>query len=113
MDQLVHYLTLVLNFFREGFSHVNATQGLIIALLAALLASAWNRVATVALGATLVYLVADMIIPVLTRHAGFHVPPLTEASHWHMALSLFVGYLIAISVLMFVKRLFLTPATAH
>ena len=112
MDQVTHFLTIVLDFFREGFNHVNAVEGLVIALVAAIIAPAWDRVWAVALGATVVHLIADTLIPVIANHAEFHLPQILEMAYWRTALSLFVGYLIVISVLMFIKRLFLSPA-AH
>jgi hypothetical protein len=35
-----------------------------------------------------------------------------DVSYWRTALSIYVGYLIVISVLLFIKRMFLTQA-AH
>lgn len=112
MDQVQHFLNVILDFLREGFSSVNAVQGLIIALIAAILASAWSRIWAVALGATVVHLIADALIPVIARHAAFRLPPLMDLPYWRTAAALFVGYLIVISVLMFIKRMFLSPA-AH
>ena len=112
MDQITHFLNVILDFLREGFNNVNAVEGLVIALVAAIIAPAWDRIWAVALGATVVHLIADVLIPVIARHAAFHLPPLMEFSFWRTALALFVGYLIVSSVLMFIKRLFLTPA-AH
>ena len=113
MIELTHFLNVVLNFFREGFAQVNAVEGLVIALVATLLASAWNRVWSVALGATVVHLIANTLIPVMTNHATFRLPEIMQMPYWRTALSLFVGYLVVISVFMFIKRLFLTPAIAH
>ena len=113
MDQVMHFLNVIWDFLREGFNHVNAVEGLVIALVAAIIAPAWDRVWAVALGATLVHLIADTLIPVVANHAAFHLPALVGMPYWRTALSLFVGYLIVISVLMFIKRQFLTPAHAH
>jgi hypothetical protein len=113
MDQVQHFLNVVLDFLREGFNHVNAVEGLVIALVAAIIAPAWDRVWAVALGATLVHLIANVLIPVIANHAAFHLPPLMDYSFWRTAISLFVGYLIVISVLMFIKRQFLSPPAKH
>jgi hypothetical protein len=113
MDQVSHFLNVILDFLREGFNHVNVVEGLVIALVAAIIAPAWDRIWAVALGATVVNLIANVLIPVIANHAAFHLPPLMDMSYWRTALALFVGYLIVISVLMFIKRLFLTPAHAH
>jgi hypothetical protein len=112
MDQVTHFLSLILTFLREGFNHVNAVEGLVIALVAAVIAPAWDRIWAVALGATVVHLIADVLIPVVANHASFQLPQIMTMPYWRTALSLYVGYLIVISVLMFIKRLFLAPA-AH
>ena len=112
MDQVTHFLNLIISFLREGFNNVNAVEGLVIALVAAIIAPAWDRVWAVALGATVVHLIADVLIPVVASHAAFRLPQIMEMPYWRTALSLYVGYLIVISVLMFIKRLFLAPA-AH
>ena len=112
MDQVQHFLNVIWDFLREGFNNVNAVEGLVIALVAAIIAPAWDRIWAVALGATLVHLIADVLIPVIARHASFHLPPLLQVDFWRTALSLYVGYLIVIAVLMFIKRTFLAPA-AH
>ncbi len=112
MDQITHFLNVILDFLREGFNNVNAVEGLVIALVAAIIAPAWDRIWAVALGATLVHLIADVLIPVIASHASFLLPQIMEYEYWRTALSLYVGYLIVISVLMFIKRMFLAPA-AH
>ncbi len=114
MDQVHHYLNLALAFLREGFNNVNAVEGLVIALVAAIVVPAWDRLWTVALGATVVHLIADVLIPVIANKTSFHLPPLLEVAYWRTALSLYAGYLIVIGVLLFVKRMFLTQtAKAH
>jgi len=100
------------DFFREGFNQVNAVEGLVIALIAALFVPAWSRVWAVALGATLVTVILNVMLPVLADHATFHLPPLMEPAFWRFMAVLFVGYLIVIGVFFFLKRLFLRE-TAH
>jgi hypothetical protein len=102
-----HMLNAILDFFREGFNHVNAVEGLVIALVSALLVPAWHRLWVVALGATIVNLIVDTLIPVVAYHAAFRLPPLMALSYWRYAAVLFVGYLIVIGVFFFIKRLFL------
>jgi hypothetical protein len=89
-------------------------EGLIIALVAAIIVPAWDRLWTVALGATLVHLIADVLIPVVAHKSSFHLPQMMQLTYWRTALSLYVGYLIVIGVLLFIKRMFLTQrAEAH
>jgi hypothetical protein len=103
-----HMLNTIWDFFRAGFHTVNAVEGLVIALVAALLVPAWHRLWAVALGATVVNLVIDTLIPVVAYHRTFQLPPnLLEVSYWEYALVLFVGYLVVIGVFFFIKRLFL------
>ncbi len=102
-----HTLNAVWDFLREGFYHVNAVEGLVNALVAALLVPAWHRLWVVALGAALVNLIVDTLIPVIAYHAAFRLPPLMDQYYWRHAAVLFVGYLIVIGVFFFIKRLFL------
>ena len=48
----------------------------------------------------------------MTDSSSCHPPAYLDYSYWLTALSLYVGYLIIISVLLFIKRMFLTQA-AH
>ncbi|MGN6514408.1 MAG: hypothetical protein ACTHLR_01045 [Rhizomicrobium sp.] len=105
-----HLVNTTWDFFREGFNQVNALEGLIIALIAALFVPAWRRVWAVALGATLVTIIVNVMLPVLADHAAFRLPPLTEPRFWHFVAALFVGYLVVIGVFFFLKRLFLREA---
>ena len=107
-----HMVNTVWDFFRAGFNQVNAVEGLVIALIAALFVPAWSRVWAVALGAVLVTVILNVMLPVLADHATFHLPPLMEPGFWRFMAVLFVGYLIVIGVFFFLKRLFLRE-TAH
>ena len=113
MDQIQHFLNVILEFVRDGFNNVNVAEGLVIALVAAIIAPAWDRIWAVALGATLVHLIADVLIPVVAHHTAFRLPPLLDWPYLRMVLSLYVGYLVVIAVLMVIKRTFLAPAHAH
>ena len=97
-------------FLREGFNQVNALEGLLIALVASLFVPAWKRVFAVALGATLVTIVLNVLLPVLADHAAFRLPPLMEPGFWRFVLVLFLGYLVVISVFFLLKRIFLRSA---
>lgn len=67
----------------------------------------WRRLVPVAVGATLVHLIADVLIPVVARHASFHLPPLLELSFWRFALILFLGYLVVIALFFLLRRVLL------
>ena len=105
-----HIVNSVWDFFREGFNQVNAIEGLIIALVAALFVPAWHRVWAVALGATLVTIILNVLLPVLADHAAFRLPPLMEPNFWRFVAVLFVGYIVVIGVFFMLKRIFLREA---
>lgn len=98
------YFHQFLDYVREGFSHVNAIQGLIIALFAAYVMPKWGRLWFVALGATVVHVLADMMLPVIVNHAEFQLPQIVEPSYWHYLLALYLGYLVVIAFFFFVKK---------
>ncbi|TGY89686.1 hypothetical protein E5163_00660 [Marinicauda algicola] len=95
----------VLDYLRLGFAEVNAVQGLVIALVAALLLPGWRRIPVFALGATVVHLLADVLAPVFANGAALRLPPLLYVGFWEHVLILILGYLVVISVLAAIKRL--------
>ena len=107
MDQPVHYLNEAQAFFREGFAHVNATLGLIIALFAAFRLSNWRGLWQIALAATLVHVVALVLIPFLDHNAPIRLPAIVDVAFWRDTAAIYIGYVIIIAALFFIKtRLF-------
>jgi hypothetical protein len=104
MEQQKPILDQVVSFFREGFYSVNAVEGLIIALVAAFLLTGWTRLWAVALGATVVNVIADVLIPVIANHADMVLPPLVEVGFWRHVLVLFLGYLVIIALFYYLRR---------
>lgn len=109
MDHLSIYLHEILYFFRDGFrdgfAHVNGALGLIIAVFAAYQLSDWKRLWAAALGATVLHLVAVVMIPVLANERSFQLPPdLLELSYWKTAAALFLGYLVVVGVFFAIKK---------
>ena len=98
------YFQQFLDYVREGFSHVNAVQGLIIALFATFLMPRWGRLWFIALGATVVHILADIMLPVIVNHAEFVLPQIVEPPFWHYVLALYLGYLVVIAFLFFIKK---------
>lgn len=104
-----HTLNVILDFFREGFqegfAQVNAVLGLIIAVISAFILTRWSRLFAVALGATIVHLIARVLIPVVADKAAFALPSnLMDLSYWRSALALYLGYLVVIAVFFFIRR---------
>jgi hypothetical protein len=121
MHDIMLYLNDFLRFFengvREGFAHINAALGLIIALVAAWRLAHWKKIWASALGATLVHLIAVVVIPVLANEATFRLPPdLLTVGYWRTALALYLGYLLVIALFYAIKKNVLpkaAPAAHH
>ena len=112
LEIAVRYLHIAAVFvagaFREGFAHVNAVLGIIIALVAAFIMPAWRRIWAITLGATLVHLIAEVMLPVIANHERFQLPRnLLETSYWQDAFALYLGYLVVIAVFFFIKSVIL------
>ncbi|MCC5995524.1 MAG: hypothetical protein JJU18_04035 [Oceanicaulis sp.] len=97
----------LLNFFRTGFNEVNAVQGLIIALVAAVLLPNLARIPMFVVAATLVHLVVDTLLPVLTGRSPLVLPQVLELPFWRYVAVLLAGYLVVILILALLKRVLL------
>ncbi|HEY8947639.1 MAG TPA: hypothetical protein VIM56_02020 [Rhizomicrobium sp.] len=103
MHDGMYYLDWVLDFFRAGFAQVNATLGLLIALYSAWRLADWKQLWTVALGAVLIHIIAMILVPMIDHNAPLHLPPLLDVSFWKFVIALYLGYVVAIAALFFVK----------
>jgi hypothetical protein len=103
MHAVQPYLNDAWNFLHQGFNNVNAVKGLIIALVAAVMLTGWKRLWAMALGAAIVDIIVGIMSPVISNHAAFRLPPLLGVPFWRHALTLYVGYVIAIAVFFFVR----------
>lgn len=110
MHDFQYYLNEIIDFlragFRDGFAHVNAMLGIIIALVAAYVLPSWRRLVPVALGATVIHLIAEVMLPILdNREPCCHLPPgMLELPYWRDAIALFLGYLVVIAIFFFIKK---------
>ena len=107
MEWIQQFAAAVNDYMQTGFYKVNAIQGLLIAIVAAYFLTKWNRLFVVALGATLMHIVFDVMIPVLGRNAAFRLPPLVDIEYWRYVLALYIGFVIVIPVFYLVKLLIL------
>ena len=110
LNELWYYLHVAFNFiwggFHEGFGRVNgALLGIIIALFGAYFLNDWRkRIFAITLGATLVFLIAQVMLPVLANNESFRLPPnMLDSSYWRSALAMFFGFFLVISVFYFIK----------
>jgi hypothetical protein len=104
------YLNPILAFLQKGFDQVNAVQGLLIALFATVLMARWAQLFAIALGASLVNIAADTIVPIVTRHADIKLPPIMHPSFWNYAASLYVGFVIIVAMFFAVKSVVFKPS---
>ena len=98
-------LDALLGFARDGFDQVNAVQGLIIALVAALLLPSWRRLPVFVIGAAAVHVAADLLLPVVAAGASLRLPDVLEFYFWRYVATLLIGYLIIIAIIMVIKRI--------
>ncbi|MEQ1754412.1 MAG: hypothetical protein ABL973_09795 [Micropepsaceae bacterium] len=96
----------ITSYAQAGFHEINAFQGLFIAVIAAIILHRWLGVFAVALGAAVVHLVLDVMLPVMANGAQFLLPNILDGAYWRYALTLYVGYVIVISVFYLIKRVF-------
>ncbi|MEQ8405820.1 MAG: hypothetical protein RKE49_12040 [Oceanicaulis sp.] len=100
-------LSDILAFFQYGFDRVNAVQGLIIALVAALIMPGWRRIPVFTVGATVIHVLVDTLAPVITSGAPLLLPDVLESPFWRYVASLLAGYLVVLAVFMLARRLVL------
>ena len=99
-----YYLTEAWDLLRQGFFHVNAILGLLIAVYFTYRLGEWRDLPKIALGATLTHIIASVLIPVIDHNAPLRLPPIVEARFFWDTVALFLGYLVVIAALFFVKK---------
>ena len=110
-DSIGAFLGGIFGLAQGGFDGVNQVTGLLIAIIAALLMTAWSRLGATALGAALVHVAIGVIRPVLDGGA-FVLPNLLTLGFWMSVLALFLGYAIVIAVFFLIKSL-VTGGVGH
>jgi hypothetical protein len=109
VEQVRYYLHEIWGFLQnglhEGFGHVNNTAlGIIIALYATYRLHDFRKIWAQTLFATILHRVAEIMIPVLADQGRFQLPPnMIELSYWEATAVLYLGYLVVIAALFFIK----------
>lgn len=106
MGSLGEIFNPILQFLQTGFAQVNAAQGLLIALFATVLMKHWNQLFAVALGASILHIIADKVVPMVTNGAkvgDIKLPALMEPAFWNYAAALYVGFVIIVAMFFAVK----------
>ena len=106
MGSIEHLWSEFWDLFRQGVSHIsNPIVGIVIALLAGLMARGFIGIIVISALAVIVHVVAEAFIPVVLHHAPLIFPPLDHA-FLQYAGTLYVGYFVVILVIFVVKLLF-------
>jgi hypothetical protein len=109
MAEISHYLHEIFAFLQtglhEGFGHVNnQVLGILIALYSAWRLHEFKKIWQTALAATILHRFAEIMLPVLANSAPFKLPEnLVELSYWETTAFLYIGYVVVIAVLFFIK----------
>lgn len=88
---------------RDGLTHINPIQGLILGLIFGWMATTIVSVVMGALGASVVYVVIDLLKPVVFDHKPFAMPVLDEP-FWHFFVALFFAFLVVIALIAILRR---------
>jgi hypothetical protein len=100
------YLSDALDFAHQGFLEVNGVLGLVIALIAAFLIGRYTlkAVVTTTIGATIVFMLAQLAVPVIRNSAAFKLPDVMVATFWRQMGLLAVGLFIVITIFYVLKK---------
>jgi heme exporter protein D len=105
MDKATGAFTPIYNFIHMGFNDVRTdTLAIIIAFIFAFfLMKRWGQLIVMAIGATLVSLILNAMLPLL-NHGKLMMPDVMAKPYWMGALALLVGYLILLIIFFFLKN---------
>lgn len=103
----MEYLNKALMLFQQGFDTVNSIQGLVIALIATFLMRSFQQVLAWSLAATILHELVNIIRRFIADSPN-PLPNLTDVNGDLKLIGIrFVGYLVVITILYAVRRLFL------
>jgi hypothetical protein len=102
------FIQPALDFLRDGFNHVNATDGLVIALVAAIIMQRWGQLLFWAVIAAVVDAFLSEVLPTMRAGARFHLPPLMDQHYWLQLGAVAAGMLVVIAVLFALKTALLS-----
>ena len=96
----------IFGFVQAGFNDMRTNlMAIVIAFIVAFfLMQKWGQLLLMTLGATLIHLIALAFVKPLLGDGEIAIPPLMDKGYWMTALGLYVGYLIIIIVLFFLKN---------
>jgi len=90
---------------RDGLTHINPIQGLVLGLIFGWVASSIIGVVFGAFAASVIYVAIDALKPVIFEHKDFHFPALTTP-FWHFFAALYFAFLVVIALIHIVRNVF-------
>ncbi|MBV9992653.1 MAG: hypothetical protein JOZ72_15345 [Alphaproteobacteria bacterium] len=88
---------------RDGLNHINPIQGLIIGLLVGWAATSIIGVVFGAFAASAIYIVIDLLKPVIFDHKTFHLP-VFDTAFWHFFFALYFAFLVIIALVSIIRN---------
>ena len=109
------YLVDALDFAHSGFMQANVILGLLIALIAAFMLSKYTFKAVIGttIGATVLFVLAQVLVPVLDHNAPFRLPDIMVVAFWRQLASLALGLFVVITLFYVVKKTVLKGGGGH
>ncbi len=108
MGSLESVIEAIHQFILAAYHDVNNWVGLLIALFAVVLMSNWKQLLPLTLGATIVRVIADILMPAVQKGkvslAEVKLPEFLVPAFWSDKATLFVGFLILIAMFFAVKK---------
>ena len=100
------YFNQALDFAHQGFLRVNVVLGLLIAVIAAFMLSSYRfrPVIATTIGATLMFIIVQVLVPVIDHRAAFKLPDVMVINFWRELGLLAIGLFIAITIFYIVKK---------
>lgn len=93
---------------KAGYQHINGPLGLVVALFFAYSLNDLRKIWVSGFAATLTYLVLQVVLPILDERGSIRLPPnLISLNYLRTAIALYLGFLVVISLLVFLKKQFL------
>lgn len=102
---LTEYVNEGLALARQGFDTVNSIQGIVIAVIAAGLMRSYGQVIGWAIGATIAHEAVNIAQRIIGQD-GSPIPNFADMEVLKLIAIRFVGYLVAISLIYAIRRLF-------
>ena len=96
----------IMGFVQAGFNDMRTNlMAIVIAfIISFFIMKKWGQLLIMSVAATLIHLLALAFVKPLISGGDIAMPPIMDKAYWMSALALFVGYLIMLIILFFLKN---------